>query len=137
MDVRVLWSQPSDRNWECHASVVCHKKKMEPYPLYDQARARHTLDTKTNHGVPNTCTNKQTYRKIAPEVHDFLTHLLKPALPKTDLTPVPPGKAQAHPFCRKPKIPLPQVAILGGNPACSQHCFSRLRGPHNFAHIKK
>ncbi len=34
--------------------VVRHTKKMEPYPLYNRVRARHTLDTKTSRGVPVT-----------------------------------------------------------------------------------
>ncbi len=97
--------------------VVGHKKKMKPYSLYNQARARHALDTKTNHVMPNTYANYQMYRKIAPEIHCIPAHSPKPASPKTDHTPVPPGDAKARFFRRKSKISQPQVAILGGNPA--------------------
>ncbi len=93
--------------------IVRHKKKNGTVPFINQARGRHVLDTKTNRCVPNTYTNYQTYWKIAPEVHCIPTHSLKPASPKTDLTPVPLGDAQARSFRCKPKISLLQVAILG------------------------
>ncbi len=87
---------------------------MEPYPLYNWAKARHTLDTKTNRGVPNTYTNYQTSWKIGLEVHGISDDSPKPALPKMDLNLVLPGDVQVYPFHCKPKIPLPQVAIFGG-----------------------
>ncbi len=114
--------------------VMCHQKKMEPYPLYNRASARHALDTKSNCGMPNTRANYQMYRKIAPEVHRILVYLPKPASCRTDLTPVLPRDAQTRPFHNKPKIPLPQVAILGVTQRAPQLCSSRLRSPHNFAH---
>ncbi len=55
------------------------KKKIEPYPLYNRARARHELDTKTNRCAPKTHATISTYRKIAPDVHSIPTHAPKPA----------------------------------------------------------
>ncbi len=46
-DVRVLYSEPTDESWECRAGHAS-QEEIEPYPLYNQGRARHTLDTKTN-----------------------------------------------------------------------------------------
>ncbi len=92
-------------------------KKMEPHSLYNWVRARHMLDTKTNLGVPSTCTKYQTYGRIAPEVHGIPIHSPKPASHRTDLTPIPLEVAQVRFFHHKPKIPL-LVTILGGNPAC-------------------
>ncbi len=56
MDVRVLRSEPTDESWECRAGHAS-QEEIEPYPLYNRARARHTLDTKTKICIPNTRAN--------------------------------------------------------------------------------
>ncbi len=71
--------------------VVRNQKKMEPYPLYNRARARYALDTRTNRCVLDTHTNYQAYEKIAPEVHSVLAHSLKRTFHRIDVTPLLPG----------------------------------------------
>ncbi len=67
------------------------KKKLEPYTLLNWARARHSLDTKTNLGASNTRTTTNTHQKISPppKGHGIRTHILKPAYQRTDPTPIP------------------------------------------------
>ncbi len=77
MDVRVSRSEPTDKSWELcddHAP----QEEMEPYPLYNRAKARHTLETKTNLVIPNTRTNHQMLWSNSPDIHGIPTPGIPP-----------------------------------------------------------
>ncbi len=101
--------------------TLCHKKKIELYPLCNWVRARHTLDTKTNHCAPKTqplpiCIGKLPRMPMASQL------ALKPAACRLDTTPIPPDAPKTS-GCTSRAIVIPKGSTsvgshLGGNPAC-------------------